>query len=275
MLPGTEIEIVNPDLPRGPKPYALFDFDGTLSLIREGWQEVMIPLLVEFLQPYARPDETREDLYDLVREFVTVLTGKQTIYQMIRLAEEIEKRGGQPLEPLEYKHQYLERLCEHIKDRIEGLKSGKYQPEDMLVPGSLDILENLRSRGTTIFVASGTDQPYVLDEVASLGVDRYAGENIYGAVDDYKSFSKAMVIQRIIEENDLHGSEFLGVGDGYVEIENTKEVGGVALGVATNEKERRGVDEWKRQRLIGVGADIIIPDFRQQETLIAYLWGEI
>ena len=28
---------------------ALFDFDGTVSLIREGWQEVMIPYFVEVL----------------------------------------------------------------------------------------------------------------------------------------------------------------------------------------------------------------------------------
>ena len=30
--------------------HVLFDFDGTLSLIREGWPEVMVPLMVEVLQ---------------------------------------------------------------------------------------------------------------------------------------------------------------------------------------------------------------------------------
>jgi len=29
---------------------ALFDFDGTLSLIRTGWQQVMVPMMVEILR---------------------------------------------------------------------------------------------------------------------------------------------------------------------------------------------------------------------------------
>ena len=48
-LPGTRVEIVNPDLPRGRFSAALFDFDGTLSLVREGWPEVMIPMMVDIL----------------------------------------------------------------------------------------------------------------------------------------------------------------------------------------------------------------------------------
>jgi hypothetical protein len=55
--------------------------------------------------------------------------------------------------------------------------------------------------------------------------------------------------------------EFLDFGDGHVEIENMKEVGGVAVGVATAEPECQVVDEWKRQRLAGVGADFIAPNF--------------
>src|SRR6516165_5319292 len=46
----TDVEILRPDLPRGRFRFALFDFDGTLSLIREGWPQVMIPLMVEVLR---------------------------------------------------------------------------------------------------------------------------------------------------------------------------------------------------------------------------------
>ena len=35
------LEIINPDYSRGRFKFALFDFDGTLSLIREGWQKIM------------------------------------------------------------------------------------------------------------------------------------------------------------------------------------------------------------------------------------------
>ena len=45
-LDDSPIEIVNQSIPRGHVRHALFDFDGTLSLIREGWQGVMIPMMV-------------------------------------------------------------------------------------------------------------------------------------------------------------------------------------------------------------------------------------
>ena len=38
------------------------------------------------------------------------LNGRQTIYQMIQLADEVTQRGGTPLEPLAYKHRYHDRL---------------------------------------------------------------------------------------------------------------------------------------------------------------------
>ncbi|MCS6950400.1 MAG: HAD family hydrolase [bacterium] len=272
-LPGTHIEILRDEVPRGHIRFALFDFDGTLSLIREGWQQVMIPMMVEVLQRETPTTESEEELTRVVTEYVDRLTGKQTIYQMLQLCEEIQKRGGKPRDPLEYKWEYLHRLWERIKHRVEGLKNGTIHPDDMLVPGSRDLLENLKRRGVRMYLASGTDEVYVLDEAAALKIDGYF-EGIYGAIDDYKRFSKAMVIQRIIQTHRLSGEEFVGFGDGYVEIENTKAVGGIAVGVASDEVRKEGINEWKRHRLIGAGADIIIPEFREQEQLVAYLFGE-
>jgi len=271
-LPGTSIEILNPHLEWGHIRHALFDFDGTISLIREGWQQVMIPMMVEILLG-LQTGETEKQLTDLVREFVDRLTGRQTIYQMIRLCEEVRQRGGEPLDPLEYKWIYLDRLWEHIKGRIAALKDGQAMPEQMMVPGALDMLEGMRTRGVACYLASGTDQPYVFDEAAALGITPYFA-GIYGALDDYKSYSKQMVIERIINENHLSGNEFVVFGDGYVEIEDVKAVAGIAVGVATNEATRCGVNEWKRNRLIQAGADVIIPDFREHERLLAYLFME-
>ena len=271
-LAGTSIEILNPHLERGRIRHALFDFDGTISLIREGWQGVMIPMMVEILLE-LETGETEEELTALVTEFVDRLTGKQTIYQMIQLCEEIRKRGGEPLDPLEYKWMYLDRLWERIKGRVAALKEGRVEPEQMMVPGSLDMLRAMRARGVTCYLASGTDEPYVLDEAAALGITPYFA-GIYGALDDYKSYSKKMVIERIINENRLSGSEFVAFGDGFVEIENAKAVGGIAVGVASNEATRCGVNEWKRNRLIQAGADLIIPDFREHEQLVAFLFAE-
>src|ERR1700690_2985659 len=98
--------------------HVLFDFDGTLSLIREGWPEVMLPMFVEMLP--SRPGETEEARRQLLLDDIMRLNGKQTIYQMIQLAERIRERGGQPQDPLWYKHEYLRRLDLRISSRIEG-----------------------------------------------------------------------------------------------------------------------------------------------------------
>ncbi len=271
-LPGTQIEVINADIERGCIRHALFDFDGTISLIRRGWQDVMVPMMVEVLAELGT-GESRDELSAIVREFVDRLTGKQTIYQMIELAEQVRKRGGQPLEPLIYKHRYLELLWAQIEHRVAGLRDGSIHTEQLRVPGSLAILENLRERGVACYLASGTDEPYVLDEADALGLtDYFAG--IYGALDDYESFSKAMVIEKIIAEHKLSGPELVGFGDGYVEIQNVADVGGIAVGVATDEGHPGELDGWKRNRLIVAGADVIIPDFREHERLLAWLFAE-
>ena len=76
----------------------------------------------------------------------------------------------------------------------------------------------------------------------------------------------------MIRENHLAGSSLLGFGDGYVEIENVREAGGYAVGVASDERLRRGIDAWKRERLIAAGADLIIADYREPERLEAALF---
>jgi len=272
-LPETEIELINPKIRRGHVRFALFDFDGTISLIREGWQGVMIPMMVEVLLDTPH-HESEAELTQVVAEFVTRLTGKQTIYQMLQLADEVEKRGGTPRNPLDYKREYLQRLWRRIGDRVADLKAGRKSPEDFIVPGAFELLAALRDRDVTCYLASGTDRPYVLDEAGVLGLPRYFGDQIYGALDDYQSFSKRMVIERILRENHLAGAELVAFGDGYVEIEDTKAVGGIAVGVASNEATRQGIDTWKRSRLIQAGADLIIPDFREHERLTDYLFGE-
>lgn len=273
-LPGTKIEMVRQCQFGHPPEHAVFDFDGTLSLIREGWPEVMVPMMVEFLQE-TDTDETLDDLQTLANNFVMELNGKQTIYQMIRLAEEIQRRGRTPLEPAEYKEVYHNRLMERIVGRREALRTGQIPPTDMLVPYSLDLLRALRNRGTLLYLASGTDEQYVREEVELLGLDVYFGPHVYGAVDDFKTFSKAKVIHRILSENQVDGTRLVGFGDGYVEIMNVKEAGGTAVAVASDESGRSGVpDPWKRKRLLGIGADLIIPDYQDTPALIALLWNE-
>lgn len=267
------IEIINPGTKRGNFRSALFDFDGTVSLIREGWREVMIPYFVEVLRKTPGAEDEKS-LTECVSEFVDLLTGKQTIYQCISLDEEVRRRNGRHVDPLEYKKQYHKRLMDKIRYRINGLKEGKITPDVMLVPGSLEFINKMYKRGMDLYLASGTDEKYVIEEAKLLGVDSFFNGGIYGARDEYKLFSKSMVINRIIKKHRLEGHELVGFGDGYVEIENITEAGGFAVGVATDEANRMGVNQWKRQRLVKAGADIIIPDFREVDILDKYLFGD-
>lgn len=269
-LPDTRIEVIHPDFPRAKVEAVLFDFDGTLSLIREGWPDVMIPMMVEHLArtPAAEP---RDELGCRVEEFVMRLNGKQTIYQMIQLADEVRQRGGSPLDPLEYKRQYHDLLWARISGRVAALDQGATPPDLLTVPGSLELLERLSRSAARLYLASGTDLVYVQNEVRALKLDRFFGEHIYGAIDDYRNFSKKMVIERLVGQLRLQPGALVGFGDGFVEIEEVKRAGGVAVGVASDEKFRTGINDWKRNRLIQAGADIIVPDYRDLESLLGLL----
>jgi len=255
--------------PRPNISHVLLDFDGTLSLIRQGWPDVMAPMFAEFLPPL--PGETDEQRLRLAFEDILRLNGKQTIYQMIQLTERIRERGGQPRDPLWYKHEYLRRLHQRIATRLEGLRSGRIRPDELLVYQARPFLEELHRIGLPLYLASGTDERFVKEEAELLDIARYFGPRMYGALDDYKRFSKKMVIERILRENNIPGEQLLSFGDGYVEIENTKEVGGLAVAVASDEAHNGSgqFDEWKRRRLLAAGADVVIPDFRDAITLLS------
>jgi phosphoglycolate phosphatase-like HAD superfamily hydrolase len=270
-LPGTRIEVVNPGIVRGRIKHALFDFDGTISLIRAGWQEVMAPLMVEALLDTPKGRELGEEgLREMVVHYIAESTGLQTIYQMIWLAERVAEFGGTPRDPREYKRIYNERLLAHIAGRLSALREGRASPEEFAVPGARKFLEDLCARGVRCYLASGTDEVYVREEAELLEVARYFS-GIYGAQEDWKKFSKRMVIERIIAEHRLRGEEFAAFGDGFVEIQEAKAVRGIAVGVASDEGNPGALNSWKRERLIRAGADLIVPDFRDHEALLEYL----
>lgn len=267
------IECLHPGVSARRARVALFDFDGTLSLIRTGWVGVMVPMMVEMLTD-LKTGESEQELSALVEDFVARLTGEQTIYQMIELARQVELRGGKPLAPLAYKKMYNDRLMAKIEYRREELRQGKVAPEKYVVPGARALLEAFRERGLKMYCASGTDQVYTQEEARLIQVDHYFNGGIYGAVDDYKHFSKEILIQKMIASLECRGEELVGFGDGYVEIKNVKDVGGIAVGVATAEPECQVVDEWKRKRLVSVGADFIVPNFLDLAQLLRYLFPE-
>lgn len=264
-----QIEILHPASAANAR-IVLFDFDGTLSLIRTGWLAVMVPMMVEELAQ-TPAGESQAELSRVVEDFVWRLTGQDTIYQMIALADEIRRRGGEPLDPLVYKQRYLDRLWTLIGSRVEELRRGGCPPEKYLVPGARPLLESLRDRGLTLYLASGTDEAYMREEADLLDLSRYFA-GVHGAREDHRSFSKRVLIERILATPGIQGNHLLAFGDGYVEIEEVKQAGGVAVGVATDEPECQKVNEWKRRRLTGVGADYIIPNFLDHKEILNVLF---
>ena len=266
---STSIEILN-KIERGKVRHAVLDFDGTISLIRDGWQNVMVPMMIDVLME-TPTNESRKQLESTVVKFVDQLTGKQTIYQMIQLCEEIQKRAGTAKDPLDYKDMYNDRLLPIVNDRITKLENQEITSNDLRVPMSLEFLQKLTTYDIKCYLASGTDIEFVKHEAKLLGVAEYFDGGIFGALREFSKFSKEMVIKKILADFDLNGSELLIVGDGYVEIQNAKSVNAIAVGVVTKENNIYDMNANKHQRLIRAGADIIIPDFREADQLLSYL----
>lgn len=271
VLPGTEIEIVR-EFERGRLKYALFDFDGTVSLLREGWQHVMGPLMVEMICGDA---PVPEGLDEEVQDYISESTGIQTILQMEALAEMVRAKGLVPqdkiLDPLGYKQIYNDRLMVRVNERIAAMGAGELSLEEATVRGSLDFVRKLHERGLTMYIFSGTDRDDVRHEAELVTAAQYF-EEIWGAINSYKDYNKEKVLKELIAKHDLHGSEVLICGDGPVEIRHGHANGCITVGVASNELEGCGWDDVKRERLLKAGADILIPDFSEADTLIEYLF---
>lgn len=273
-LPGTEINVIN-ETERGRFKHVLFDFDGTVSLLREGWQLVMGPLMVEMISGAGAAPSP--EIENEVREYIEESTGIQTILQMERLVEMVRARGSVPedqiLDAQGYKKIYNDRLMVRVNERIRDLESGKLTPKDVTLRGALEFLERLSQKDVTMYIFSGTDREDVRNEARLVGVAPYFQE-IWGALREYKDYNKEKVLKEIIAKNALHGSEVLIVGDGPVEIRNAKDNDCVSIGVASDEIRGYGWNMEKYPRLVNAGADIMIPDFGDGPALIDYLFPQ-
>jgi phosphoglycolate phosphatase-like HAD superfamily hydrolase len=262
------LEILRPNPAPGRLRFAVFDLDGTLSLLRAGWQRVMADLMVEALQ--ATPQaEAEAELRTRIAEPVFGLAGRPTVVQMQWLVDEVRQRGGSPQTAEAYKHEYLVRMSERIRHRAD-LEAGRQPPERFRVPGALEFVAALHARGVACYVASGTDEIAVRDEIALLGLAPLITDLRGARGDDFDA--KRVVIERLTAKHRLSTGELAVIGDGRAEIEYARAASGLAIGVASTEDERAGVDARKRSLLIAAGADVIIPNFSQPAELLAYLW---
>ena len=255
------------DLHRPGVSHVIFDFDGTLSWLRSGWPDVMVQLFAEFLPPEMREaDEVRAQM----RRDILALNGKPSIHQMRRFHEyALGWKVAPPPSPDALLDLYLQRLDETLQQRIGLLVRQEARREQFVIAGAFPILDALRARQLKLIILSGTAEPEVKREAGLLGLQPYFGEHIYGSTPDL-NFSKKQVIDRLLREEGIQGEHLLSFGDGPVEIEFTKAVGGLAIGVASDERAHGSgvIDEDKREHLLRTGADAIIPDYRNVMPLL-------
>lgn len=261
------IEIVHPYRISPNIRVAIFDFDGTLSLIRSGWIPLMVSMFVNELVP-LRIGEGEHAIREKAEDVVLELTGKETIYQMEALANSVRESGGNPLRAEEYKAIFLQNLLRLVQSRLMELRDGSAAPDQFLVPGSRALLDALATRDIALYLASGTDEENVIEETEALDIRRYFQNRVHGARSDRRGFTKASLVQYLLNEAGYKPEELVAFGDGVVEIREVSRSSGMTVGVATDEPECRKVDAKKRAHLIAAGANLIVPNFEDGPKLI-------
>jgi rfaE bifunctional protein kinase chain/domain len=265
----TDFEIVDP-MPLEPTRFALFDHDGTISTLRQGWEPVMEPVMIRAIlgESFATVESSVfHRIQTRVRAFIEQSTGIQTLRQMDGLVSMVSEFNFVPearrLDAQGYKDVYNAALISMVNDRVARLQRGELLASDFILKGAVEFLQALRQKGITLYLASGTDEADAIKEARVLGyLDLFDG-GVVGAKPGSRSCSKERVIESVLKGGDRQKSGFLVVGDGPVEIQQACRYGGFALGVASNEERRFGLNAAKRRRLIRAGAHAVVPDFSQ------------
>jgi phosphoglycolate phosphatase-like HAD superfamily hydrolase len=280
-MPETEMELCYQSVAFGRIKHAVFDNDGTISTLRQGWEQIMAPMMIKAILG-DRYHTANETLYHKVRnrviDYIDKSTGIETIVQMEALVEIVREFGIVPpdkvLDKWGYKEIYNDTLLQLVCGRLEKLDRGELSVNDYAIKGSLDFLNALRDRGIKLYLASGTDHADVVTEADALGYAELFDGGIYGAISDVPGYSKKMVIERIMTLNNLQGPELAVFGDGPVELRESRKRDGLAIGIASDEIRRHGLNIEKRARLVKAGAHIIVPDFSQGKALLRLLFNE-
>jgi rfaE bifunctional protein kinase chain/domain len=277
-LPDTNIEIATGRKPTGPIRHAIFDHDGTISVLRQGWERIMEPMMIRVILGPRRAD-LQDAVYDrvvlAVRTFINRTTGIQTLAQMKGLVDLVHEFGfvapADVRDEFGYKAIYDEELLAVVRGRIAQLERGELAPDDWQIKGARHILERLHAMGVKLYLASGTDEADTITEARVLGYAHLFTGGIFGSVGDLRIEAKRDVLARIVKVSGAHGGEIIVVGDGPVEMREGRRRGAYTVGVGSDEVRRHGLDLRKRARLIRAGADLIVPDFCQADALLDHL----
>ncbi len=275
----SSVELINLKKTGLPK-VVIFDHDGTISTLRQGWEPIMRATAIEAVLGNCKESALPQEILRIekaVEEMIEKTTGIQTIIQMHHLQNMVRSFGFVPeskiQSPVEYKNRYNEKLLKMVSTRIELFERDLLNLDDVTMKGAIQFLEILREKGISIYLASGTDQNDVGQEAAILGYDDYFDGGIFGSVGNVNDDPKKMVIETIINSlpDNIKPEECYVFGDGPVEMREAAKRGFTRIGLVSDEKQRFGINPEKRSRLILGGAQALIPDFSWIPALSEYL----
>ena len=278
---GTDIELVE-DFPADLNiKVAIVDHDGTISTLREGWEDVMQPMMMQSIcgsQLSSLPSETLNALAIKCRDFIDQTTGIQTIVQMQGLCDMVLEAAyvaeSDVKTAAEYKAIYLDQLMVSVDDRMQRLQRGERSQSDFTLLGAPELLNALVEKNVTLHMASGTDEKDVQIEAKALGYANQFDGGIHGSKGNEIGDAKKIVISRIVQQDGCQGGNLVVIGDGPVELLEGRRVGALCIGIASDEVRRHGMDFSKRTRLIKAGAHIIVADFSQLDQLMQLIFKD-
>lgn len=247
----------------------IFDFDGTISTLRHGWEEIMENYMYEMIS--GEKEGNDEELKNEIKVYINESMGIQTIYQMQWLKRKVElENKADILDIWEYKKRYNDRLMDIVRQKTKKLISKKLTPKDFRIINSKEFVKELYELGYKLYIASGTDHDDVVKEMKALEIFEYF-EDVKGAPANKIDCPKEAIVKHLMEDLGYKGNEIAIIGDGKVEIEIAVRIGGKAIGMATNETTQIGVNQRKRKKLINAGAHIIAPHFKEKESIIQWI----
>ncbi|MEK6480328.1 PfkB family carbohydrate kinase [Catalinimonas sp. 4WD22] len=269
----SDIEIVE-EFGRNKKPrYVVMDHDGTISVLREGWEILMHDMMLDCIAGNKLSSMSHEEKTALsakVNQLISQTTGAPTIVQMEGLVDLVNREGHMPAQEIlsaeQYKARYVDHLNQHVEERILRFQKGELHIQNFTIKGVIHFIQLLKEKGIKLYLASGTDEEYVIKEATALGYAADFDGGIYGAKPDGES-AKRKVLKYLREELKAEGEEIIVMGDGPSEIREGRKVGALCVGIASDELRRYGLNQHKRERLIRAGAHIIIPDYAQISAL--------
>jgi phosphoglycolate phosphatase len=252
--------------PGKPAKAVVFDFDGTVALVRAGWMPVMLDMMMDTLAPLGDDPLALRAEAEL---YVARLAGKDTVFQMRAFADHVRALGGEARSGESYRDEFFARMAGRQAQRLRAVEAGQGKPDALLVPGTRALLEALRAEGLQVYLASGTAHDDIVKESRLLDIERYF-HGIYGSAPG--RLNKSELLEHLLDSG-IPGAAIATFGDGRVEIEVTRAVGGNAVGVATDEQECLTVDAKKRGWLIDAGADYIVPNLLETAVLMEVVAG--